>query len=496
MRKYRPVGYEHPVDRRHAQLGKDLYTILREAQDQLACDALRLRVPELKALAQILIEFAEDIPQNLGIWAAYEAYNTELFGVPLPFSKANHPEGLHRDRVRQLLWIVYQELISGLILSPEHRDLESITDVVCTFLRERAAEWPDDSNIKAFLETSNRYGWEIKRKLIWLGTQSYFFRIQFHRYLDENNRGRWEIGVVDDFLCQECTRWSGLGPIDILASMLDITREDRHDLRHWYERHASFYHVISANEGYLDVVNIVCDRPYRIRIDMPKSPFKAGQIVSGSLVPWRGEWYWSGEQELWESHAISDLEDLRDTMKRQSSHVLCRFWPEYEAQVRQRAKQFHKEALARHGNDLTVYPDGLAMAVDWQREMQAAWAGRSKQEVSEVMRRHGLKKPRPDINIPPDLVEHDGGIGVFLNPEEGQEILGDFTALEAIEGLIESDAVSPAFVHRVLTEYAGDSVKCAYRLPRDTPEYWLEYLLRSRKGHFYRKRYPSMSVVG
>lgn len=198
---------------------------------------------------------------------------------------------------------------------------------------------------------------------------------------------------MDDFLCQECTRWSGLGPIDILASMLDSTKEDQHVLRHWCERHASFYRVTSSNQDYVDAINIICDCPYRIRIDMPDSPFKAGQIVFGSLVPWRGEWYWSGEQELWESHAIADLEYLRDTMKRQSSHMLCRFWPEYEAQVRQRAQQVHEEALARCGNDLTVYPDGLAMASDWQREMQATWAGRSKQEVQEVMRRHCLKKP-------------------------------------------------------------------------------------------------------
>ena len=32
-------------------------------------------------------------------------------------------------------------------------------------------------------------------------------------------------------------------------------------------------------------------------------------------------------------------------------------------------------------------------------------------------------------------------------------------------------------------------------LPGDLPGYWLDYRLRSRKGHFYRKRYPTLAVV-
>jgi hypothetical protein len=38
---------------------------------------------------------------------------------------------------------------------------------------------------------------------------------------------------------------------------------------------------------------------YGIRLEMQKCPFAAGQIVIGSLVPWRGEWYWSGGQRMW-----------------------------------------------------------------------------------------------------------------------------------------------------------------------------------------------------
>jgi len=51
-------------------------------------------------------------------------------------------------------------------------------------------------------------------------------------------------------------------------------------------------------------------------------------------------------------------------------------------------------------------------------------------------------------------------------------------------------------VRRVVGEYGDASIKAAYRLSADAPDYWREYLLRSRKGHFYRQRYPSLSVVG
>ena len=40
-----------------------------------------------------------------------------------------------------------------------------------------------------------------------------------------------------------------------------------------------------------------------------------------------------------------------------------------------------------------------------------------------------------------------------------------------------------------------DSVKAAFVLRGDLLAYWLDYLFRSRKGHYYRKRYPALSVV-
>ncbi len=352
----------------------------------------------------------------------------------------------------------------------------------------------------------------MKRKLVWLGTHSFMFRTMFTRYMEEQPPGGSDIPHIDDFVCQECTRWSGLGAIDILAGVLDIPEDDRKDLRSWYERHAAFYRLVSVSSEALQAVNLINDQPYRIRIDMRRHPFKRGQVVFGSLVPWRGEWYWSGEQRLVGDASKVDADDLKKKMKRQSSAIVCRYSKEYETQVRGMMAEMHEKTLAYHGGkDLAVYPDGLAMAADWQKELRWHWEQKPKQEVEDAVKRHGLKTGRPEIKLPPDLLEEKDGLGVFLNPDEGKEIMSGFTTLlaglkkkgeglteeeqEVIRGFIESPAVSPRFVRRVLEEYGDESAKAAFLLRGDLPGYWLDYLLRSRKGNYYRKCYPSLSVV-
>ncbi|GMU20504.1 MAG: hypothetical protein AMXMBFR13_06010 [Phycisphaerae bacterium] len=513
MRQYRPDGYRGKEDSRLIGLSKELLKLLRETQKSFSYDSLRLRKSEIQQLAEVLVEFAEDVHSQIGIWAAYERYNREFFGAGVPFAPTDEADaGISFERIRHLLWVLYPELTPGLIVSPRHQDLLRMAEAAHAFLNAAFRAVPKGSGIKSFLQTPNQHGWQIKRKLIWLGTCSYMFRLPFRNYLDENNRSRWEIGHVDDFLCQECTRWSGLGAIDILAGVLDISAEDQRELRGWHERHASFYRVEAIADDRIDTINVISNRAYQIRIDMPKHPFQPGQLIFGSVVPWRGEWYWSGEQEAWTNTAGIDVEGVRDTMRRENSAILCRFWKEYREQVEARAEDLRTTALAYHGGkDLVTYPNGLAMAADWQKEMRAAWESRSPEQIRQVAEKHGLKEGRPDMSIPPEVLEHKEGIGVFLHPVEGKEIMCGFQPLieglkrggadlteeqeEAIQQFIDLDAISPDFVRRVLAAYGAESVKAAFRLPGDAPEYWLEYLLRSRKGHFYRKRYPAVAVV-
>src|SRR5579872_1663311 len=102
---------------------------------------------------------------------------------------------------------------------------------------------------------------------------------------------------------QQCTEWSGLGVIDVLAGALDLSEEDRATLRSWYERHWSFFRVLQWQEegGEVKCItahNLVNGRPYVIRMNTGQCPFTPGMVVYGALTPWRGEWYWSGEQRV------------------------------------------------------------------------------------------------------------------------------------------------------------------------------------------------------
>jgi len=513
---YRPSECKGQGDSHLPQIVEQLRQALSNTQAGFVYDTLRLDDKALGELAGVLVDFAEDLRNGIGIWTTYERYNVEFFGTALPLTTGegvgDTVTGLHPDRLRHLLWVLYPTFVDGLTLSPTHQDLQRVADASSVFLNEAIQGVPKDSGVKRFLQTANEYGWDVKRKLVWLGSRSYMFRALYFNYMDEEGDGTEDIGHTDDFICQECTRWSGLGAADILAGVLDISDDDRRDLRNWHERHAAFYKLLSVHNEALEALNVISNQPYQIRINMEKHPFEEGQLIFGSLVPWRGEWYWSGVQKLFGNAADVNVDDIRKTMKRGNSKIVCRYSKKYEARVRKQASDLHQAMMTYYGKDLIVYPDGLSMAADWQKEIRWHWDSKPQHEVKEVIEKHGVKKGRPNMSIPENLLAHRDGLGVFINPEEGKEIMEHFTSLTAglgrkgealteeeecaIRGFFHATAISPKFVKRVLEEYGDESVRTAFMLRGDPPSYWLDYLLRSHKGHFYRKRYPSLSAVG
>ena len=510
-RAYHAEGFSGECDAALPQCVKDLASVLDRAQRQFAYDNLRLNRKDLQEVAGILVDFAVDVHNDIGMWKAYERYNVELFGVPLPLTTKVKPEGIHEDRIRHLLWKLYPEFAFGLILSPHHRDLQCLAAASARFLNKRIPVLPQDASVKAFLATPNEYGWDVKRKLIWMGTRSYLFRMFFKNYIAERNDGVADIPNTDAFICQECTRWSGLGVNDILAGTLDITESDRRELRSWYEPHMAPYQVLSINGAVMEALNLASKESYTIRVGENRHSFKVGEVVLGSLTPWRSEWYWSGRQHLLGAMNEGMVDDLVNTMRRKSSHILCRYWKEYERRVRESAAKHHRATMAYHKTDLMAYPDSVDMAADWQKELKSMWDAAPQDQVEDVIKRHGLKKGRPEISLPDDLVNSGNGIAVFANPEEGKEIIKDYNDIvsglkrcgenlteaqaTAIRGFVTADAISPAFVKRVTAEHGAESIKAAFMLRECDEGFWLDYLLRSYKGHFYRKRYPSMSMI-
>ena len=113
---HRLPGDERQGDSHLSKIVRKLKRTLAETQRDFAHDTLRLTFDALGELAGILVDFAEDIHAGSGIWEAYERYNVEFFGTPLPMASGGSTSGLNADRFRHFLWILYPALIE---LDPE-----------------------------------------------------------------------------------------------------------------------------------------------------------------------------------------------------------------------------------------------------------------------------------------------------------------------------------------------------------------------------------------
>ena len=496
----------------------ELRRVLWKTQPSFAHPACRLPDAAWNDVAVLLVEWEEDIHNDLGLWRAVEEHQRRCLGTPLPLlgiPPETELRGFDPRRIQFFLWTLWPCFNRELVLSPAHQDLRRLADAASQFLAEHLARVPRDSGCKHFLATANEFGWDIKRKLLWLGLNSYLFRFLFLKYLDDHQRPP-DIAAKDDFVCGHCTEWSGLGVIDVLAAALDLPEADRATLRTWHERHRSFYRVLARHEEggevkFITARNVVNGQPYTIRMNIAGCPFEPGMMVQGALTPWRGEWVWSGTQETFKNMPEHAEATIRKEMLETASALAFRCCPAEADQARKFARGLHAKFVAHYGGDFVSFPDGLALAAAEQKRMESEWAAADPQHAARTMAERGLNHPRPRMTFPPEFLNHDQGIGAFSNSAEGVEFMLGFNhvvsglrkqgsgltddELEAVRGFITSAMVSPAFVRRLVAEHGVKSIAGTFFL-RDSPaEVALEFLLRRHKGHFYRKRYPSLSLL-
>jgi hypothetical protein len=202
---------------------------------------------------------------------------------------------------------------------------------------------------------------------------------------------------------------------------------------------------------------------------------------------------------------------IRKEMLERSSSIAYRYCPAEAAKALEFTRKHHAEFLARYGGDLAVFPDGLALAAAEQKRVGAGSQGLDPDTVARVMQERGLEHPGPRMTFPPDLLNHDQGIAAFYNPHEGVEYCVRFNQMlsglrkkgagltgeemDALRGLITDAAISPAFVRRLAAEHGAESLAASFLMRSAPPELTLEFLLRRHKGHYYRKRYPALSLL-
>jgi hypothetical protein len=511
---HRPPGHNGKKEHYIISVAKDLEHAMTRAYGSLSCDTLRLTGSSLEELSRVLVEFAEDLHNDIGIWKGFEKYNIEFFGTPLPLVLSPDEnigsENINVLRIQFLLWRLYSELTPELLMSPKHNDLKNLSTVVADFLEKRFKDIPRGSSVKEFLSGPDNFCWEVKRKLVWLGTHSYLFRNSCRNYI-ENNGGKPEIPIIDDFICQQATAWSGLGVIDILAVVLDIPEEQGLELRSWYERHLAVYQIMTSNDQHADVKNLISGQMYAVQVAKDTPQIKIGAIVIGSLIPWKGEWAWSGQQSVMEGVKADTIQEFKDQFLRKCPEIVYRY---YDGQI-QKARDYlarqYQEYTMNYGNDLVIFPDGISMAADRQKEIRRQWEHQPREVIAKAMAEYDLKGPAANINFPPDILKNKNGVGVFYNPEEGEEIVIDFNDIvsgfkkkgidlnqneqDAIRSFISSDNVSPDYVKRLIQEYGSESIQTAFFIPAKYHDSHLDFLLRCYKGAYYRKRYPRIALI-
>lgn len=346
--------------------------------------------------------------------------------------------------------------------------------------------------------------------MVWIGTNSYLFRLSFNRYIAETNNGKREIASIDDFVCQENTIWSGLGVTDILAKTLDLPEKINKDVRSWYERYTSYYRVISSTDNALILENIINETEYKVRLDTGQSKiFKIGNIIFGGIAPYADYWYWSGIQHDCGKLDNINIDKLKKDFGRNASRIIYRYDKQLLSKAQEVTKQHYSDFVSFFGSDLMIFKDGLSMAAALQKKDRKKYESLSKEKLEAHMKKHGLENPFPQMNLPDELLNSENGVGVYFNPDEGIEMMFAFDDLisgfkkngtglsygegEPIRNFITSDAISPKFVKMMIDKCGAKSINDSFCISSEMTN--VDYLLRKYKGQYFRNKYPEITLT-
>ncbi len=202
---------------------------------------------------------------------------------------------------------------------------------------------------------------------------------------------------------------------------------------------------------------------------------------------------------------------LKNTFFSTPQTIVYRYRKDLADKARESVKEQYRIFVDYHGKDMAVYPDGRSMVVDMRKQYCFHNESKLKAAGKNPTEHHQPEIPDFTKSFPPDFIECNNGVCIYFNPDEGQEIIQDFfdivsgfkkrginlndDELDAIRGFLEADAISPRFVNKLVQKYGDESIRVAFLIPDKVNPYYLDYLFRRHKGHFYRKRYPAISLL-
>jgi len=192
----RPQGFEGAGDKHLPDIVARLTALLIEVQDAMwFFGYLYLSDEWLQTLAMVLVEFAEDLHNDIGLWRSLEAYHQAFYGTPLPVivppGKRWRGKKLMEARVRFLMAVLYPFMQDGLILAPDDEGLPEMSRPVATFLIEAFAEVPRGSGIKEYLNQPVHHAWDVNDRLAWLGSHPIYFASSLPKKWRVRLTARW-----------------------------------------------------------------------------------------------------------------------------------------------------------------------------------------------------------------------------------------------------------------------------------------------------------------
>jgi len=509
--QFRPKEFTGSGDKYLYPMISELSKVILHLEKSYYYDTLKFDKNQNFIMANLLIELAEDLHNDIGLWKSIEYFNKTLFNTPLPLfvdENIEITECFDKNRIKFFVFNIFPEFDDEVILSPHHKDLEMLANGVSLFLQDKFKNVPKESGIKFFLFQKDEFGWDLKRKLVWVVLNSYLFRYSCYRYAAKNNGGKMDIETIDDYICQENTIWSGLGVIDIMAEALNLPEKIQHDVRSWYERLVAFYKVVSLKNELLEVENIITEQKYVVRTFKDDDIFKKDYFVFGGLIPYGDYYYWSGVQHGLGKLNFKDIQKLKSDFVLKSSPIVYRYDKKLLSRAQESVKSLFEDFKSYYKDDLVYFKDGFSMAASFQKKDKQKYDALSKDQLTKVMKDNNFKNPFPNMNFSKDLLNSENGIGVFFNPSEGMEIMMGFDDITngfrkdgvnltqdektTIQEFIFSSSISPAFVHRLISKYGHKSIASSFLINKDLN--CIPFLLYKYKGHFYRNRYPSISI--
>lgn len=272
-------------------------------------------------------------------------------------------------------------------------------------------------------------------------------------------------------------------------------------LRGWHERLISVYQVKSVNvKGDLletmEVENVVNEQSYTVRAALAFNAFTEGELVFSALLPWRGQWYWSGEQRVYKNKSHLRAEIKTSTLEK-SPQLAYRYCPDLAQKALEVVGEHGEHFRQFFGSDMVAFSNGAALKEAKIKQIRDMW------------RAAGKAGGDPEFRLEARLSDTNNGVALFYNPEDGEEIAFNFNLLRAamqkgsaplsadevrcVADFLRGESASPAFVRRLVKDYGSQSIAHAFLIKdfQETPD--LDYLLHKFKGYHFRKHYPSLS---